>query len=607
MMSRQPHVVVALLAGLLCSAGGWAQPTLLGPGAYVDDAIVVDLTNPAIGSLGPVVPWLAGDTLGVPPTSTSVDCPFDCSTTVQVDLSNTIFGLELVRTDLQVTDGQLHLIQYLDVQLNDATNPAIVDLGNGSPRSCSPGDPCCAADGCPSDVCTVYSDPVPIRVEMVAEVDVADPDGPGGDPPVFDVNLYTAEHNAAQALSDTSLNSTCTGGTDLGLWLGAYLDTALTDLLQPRLTNFLENNAPNVLAATLPAAIGMLTMADSTDLQGAILDYGFYMADLELLPTGARLRADMAFDTPATHPCVAAFDPGGSVTSPNPLPEFVSHIPGDGRRYDVGAVVSDDAMNQILYAFWRTGLLCQTVDDSLGFPLDTSLLGLGLGDQVSRALDELFVEGPDKLVLRTVPTAVPVADFTTEADVRVWLNDMDMEFYGQYLGRLTHLFTVRANLGLDLYLSFTEYGELKVTVDVHTENLDPRFVASDLLPELSSAVERSFGGFIELGLSFAGGMLLGDVFVGPLAFNGLGLVDSTVQPVGGAGDYMELFGFLGEPSQGQSQGGLACFDCDISSCIDPAACSCSADGLRDAASGSFPASVLLLLFPLLVMAVARRP
>ena len=119
--------------------------------------------------------------------------------------------------------------------------------------------------------------------------------------------------------------------------------------------------------------------------------------------------------------CIAAFDEGGSLSVPSVRPEL-SALPAG---VNTAGLIADEFVNQLLYAVWRSGVLCYQLDDSsdLGLPINTSLLGIIGGD----GFDALFPEAKTLIVL-TEPIQPPTASFDGAHDVDLRVQGLNVNF-----------------------------------------------------------------------------------------------------------------------------------------------------------------------------------
>ena len=263
-------------------------------------------------------------------------------------------------------------------------------------------------------------------------------------------------------------------------------------------------------------------------------------------------------DQPAD--CILEYDVPGSLQTPSDMPALgESPLP---TPYHVGILASDDFVNQILFAAWQGGLLCYEVTDGLGFPIDTSLLGL----IAPGVFDEFFpTTGPLKLVIR--PEKPPTAVTTGSHDVEVDVDDLGLDMYAGVDGRLTRVagISLGATVGADLSFDGNT-GALGVAIDFGADDLMATVDYNELKPEGSAAIESGFGGLFEsIAGPIIGGLTDGLSFALP-GIEGLGLTSLELTAAGPSRDFIGGFGTIGNVAYSAPGSGCSCDSGEASSC-----------------------------------------
>ena len=156
---------------------------------------------------------------------------------------------------------------------------------------------------------------------------------------------------------------------------------------------------------------------------------------------------------------------------------------------------ADDFVNQVLYAAWKSGLLCQTLDDeligeTLPIGLDTRILPLFVGD----AFDVLFPE-PESVAFQLDPAAPPVVDFSGE-NMGLRLDELGFAVVTELENRKLRL--VQADLGLPVGFDVgfdPEVGAVSMAVDL-SAGAEAFVTYNEYMPGTEQSVEDALGGLL---------------------------------------------------------------------------------------------------------------
>lgn len=425
---------------------------------------------------------------------------------------------------------------------------------------------------------------------------------------------------------------------DTGCILGDALETLNgygIDLIGGVLDDVLDSQLGE-LETQLDDALGgfaqVLALEGETAVLDAVLEYKLEASDLEIDATGLRIGFTSQFSTPAYGLCVPKT--GAYVPSAHDAPPLTGVLPGTDAPYHVAITVSQDTVNQALFAAWQGGIFCLNLADLSPIPLDTGTL---LGQDIPEVLDEVWDE-PFVLDIRVSADTPPVAIFGGGPRI---LADLDIDVYGDELARLTrhwgHGAVAEVPISADI-----QNGDLIVDIGFDLEtSLGISVTYNEWLP---GAIPEQFAanlpGLISAGLSTQG-LDLEAGLVPPFAmpgFNGLTLTDLDVRVVGEENDYLGIFGWI-DPTQVSEfelgtidLGGLGCGDTGgggdivIPGCEDGAGCSAEETGCGTTEDGgcagcdggeeggcgcsttsrAAPRLFLLFLVPPLLLARRRR-
>lgn len=413
-------------------------------------------------------------------------------------------------------------------------------------------------------------------------------------------------------------------------------------------TAFEDTIAALMDEAVLAVNDGMLSLVteEPVDIaEGAVATLATSPEEIVVTPAGMEiiLGASMTAEgEPAA--CIAEFDPGSSAQTLSLRPAVGS----GGEHY--GAVISDEFVNQLLYATWRLGLFCLDPSDSdtldVGIPFDTTLLPLFSG----QVFTDLFPTA-EPLALGFVAQAPPEVDLRRTEGIGLALDDVALNLYAELDGRQVRLagMLMDVNVGADLPFDATT-GVLGLELDLDGTPEIPVLIAevvhNDLKPGQDDEIVAAVSGLLESTLVSA----IIDSFLGAglgyamPSYCAFGVTDADLTGVGAdtdwlatyawAGDvtYVGLGGCVGDSASGcgtdtgatgcdSPEEALGCtstvatgdtgMGCDPETC-DPAACADTGGGTVDgdlcgcSVSGSLQQRVMMLLVAGTLVLVRRR-
>jgi hypothetical protein len=542
--TRSLLLTLALTPLLLLARPGQAQDYLQ-PGAFIDEGIGLDITEQGFNSiLGLATDFLPPDlVIGSIPAQEIASIPFICDMTLAID--NLILHTDVQDISVEATPAGLVLQMNLDLWINSPEDPAIVTIECGSEY-----------------ICFLYSDPANIQIQMPLTMALATDPITGED--FIDVTLGELIHNIEAAMQNKIQMTDCAIGTFNG-WL-SLVGLNMFDLVVAQFVTELETTLAEETAnieIQIEDALRALWIEDSTDLMGSQLTYQVEPTAVEHNDAGLRLVLGAAFSA-ETAPCVARFpeaDLGSSYTA-SPIPAMTSAVPATGQAYDLAAMLSDDFTNQVLYAVWRGGAICQVVEDLGGTALTTSYLGLMLGLDYAERLDELL-GGEVTMLIRVVPEKPPVATFGGDYDIEIFAQGLGIEFYPVVRDRFARLATVAIDIAVGIDLGLAPDDALQIEVSLDTDNLNPRITYNEIAEDLNPAFEENFPGFVTVIIDSVGGSALENIAFGMPTFSGIGVTSLDAYGIGNSStllDWLALYVGLGETTGGESSGCEGCGD-----------------------------------------------
>jgi len=467
-------------------------------GEHVREGVVLQVPEHGLEDLADVVgtilpDLLAGEGLAIP----------------DVDEGVSGFGIKLsdLALDLAVDDVEIDTSQgVLDINAN-----LIVSVNNPNEKFDMEIEFFWVDSQCPG-----YVDPfgvtatIPITLQAIYSQDV--------DGRILDVSI--GELGVATDLELGDVNLDCGYGTFLDVldWLGLNLvDLVLGFAIGP------IQDQLGGLEAELEGALSATRIEQELDVNGAIVDLLIEPEDVNIDANGLEIVLRSRFDAEQAA-CVAASDPGFSAGSGLTYPDLVDVPFSDSVR----AVLTADMLNQAMYAFYRGGVLCYEVDESVlpaGLSLDSSFLGL----LSSNAFDDIIPES-QPIFIGTRPTSPPRIEPNGVDDLALRVDDLALDIHSELDGRMARVLTldIDVDAGVNVALNSTT-GELALDLDL-AEALHIS-VGQDVLVVGSEAqIVDAVNGVVANLLDTLLGPVLADLTGFQLpAFSGLGLTALNIE------------------------------------------------------------------------------
>ncbi len=507
-----PLFGLALVAAFPAAAETWA------PGETIEKAAYADLTPEGLNAISALIPALLPSGIEIPEVAD--EGGYWCFN-YAYGLAGAWVNIEVTNATITPGNGVLDITMNLMVSLNDPSDTfqLFYELA------------------CLDDTCDGYVDAFPVAVVTTMALEVVE-DGSGNN--ALDATIGAINVSYDLVNDDIHLDNCSVGDIEEVLgWFGL----SMYDLILGQLDSYLQDAVADIgptLEETIEEAFSSATIVQELELNGAVVNLALQPSDVIITPAGVRVQmsGSMAADAAA---CVAAYDPGGSPKTPT-APPAIGEVPSSvGSDFHVGLILSDDFTNQALYALWRGGLLCYSLEPGGAFPLDTSILNVLTGSVFA----ELFPE-TQPLTLQTAPAVPPTTSFSGGHDIDVNLTDLGLELYTQLDGREAKIVTVALSgvVGVDLGFDNTT-GELAVEVDLDPAALTPTVAYNEFFPEANADIEAgfagAFGGIVD---TVVGGLLEGLAFAMP-SFSGIGLSALEAGPLGGTADWLGAFAWVG--------------------------------------------------------------
>ena len=505
------------------------------PGATIQDAASIQVTQKGLDKMGTTLPLVFPSQIAVPDQTSSGSCP--------PDVTNIWIGVSVNDVQVTPTNGQLNLTLDLNVWINDATDPLHMS-------------------GCATSGCDLYVQPFPVTLTTSATAAVVYDSDLGHNvvqvdfgQPTFDEGLEEGAIQSVQG-SGFSFCSVSTIATILDA-SGFSLIDFVWQFAQPVLEAYVDYQVLPDLESQLQDALSAAYFSDTLDFGGVALQVEVQPQDVQITPDGIDVRAE-GFTDADQGACMVERDPGGSLRTDTPVPAI-----GDNpSSTEYAALVSDDIANQGLYSIWRSGLFCFDLSDpgsvSIPFPVNTSLLGLIGGE----GFTALF---PDSAPLDvfTSPDSPPTVDYTTSHDLVAQAHDLGIDFYADLDGRKARVLGVdlEADIPVDLDFDGTT-GKLGVNIGLSSDTVQVVPSMNEIVAGSDQTIEDNFGGILDVVIEqFLGGQLQDlNFYVPSLSTDSgghVGLSTLTASSAGG-GDWLRARAGIGLVAYDNSNAPSSC-------------------------------------------------
>ncbi len=253
--------------------------------------------------------------------------------------------------------------------------------------------------------------------------------------------------------------------------------------------------------------------------------------------------------------CVPLEEPLGSEFTPGDPPRFDATSPG-GFAYDAAATLSDDLVNQALFAAWHGGLLCQTLDSMGGEPMTTELLALA---GLTGPLKDLGVEGATPMLVVIKAYKTPVASYGTDPLVNVHVERLEISIFTEIMERTARLVALDLTADAGANLAVDPNNQLAISLAIDPANVVGTIAYGEPLGDDAEGLLGLLPVLIEQVAPALGGALPA-IDLGNLA--GVSLVNPEFVPQQGQGgvpnDTLGIYTGLAAAPGGCAAGGTGC-------------------------------------------------
>ena len=574
----------AALLSLLSVAHADAVPA----GTEIADALHVDITPAGLDAMGSLVPGLAPEDLPVDGISEGYDGLFgECWLGgYEATVDGLLIGLDFDNINITPNTGYLDAEITIYVSVNSSAEP----FSLYTELECIPSD------------CDGWVEPFEVNAFTEIALDVVvDDDGTQR----LDATIGELTVDYALTGDDVYLED-CPLGTVLDVF--AFIGLDIVDLILPAIGDALNDAvgdfAPE-LETTLEDAFSAATIDQELEVQDSTLRLAVRPGDVVIQPAGLRLTMAGLAEAAEVSDCIAEWDSGEFEAISSSSPSIGQPAEGIDPDHAANLMLSDEFGNQLMYALWQSGLLCYTVDEDLGFPIDTSLLGLLAGE----AFNPLFPEARP-MVIQTRPQQAPKLEFAAANDIGLVVDDLGLDFMAELDHRNARVLAIGLEVdgGLDVGFDDTT-GQLAIAFDLDAGSFNPSVTSNDFVPESTDTIEESFASVFS---GLVGGLLgdaLSDITFTVPGLEGIGITGMQVESAGPEGDWLGAYMWLGEVSYASAgcaeDGSGGCSDDGSGGCTELEVEGCSGGGC--ASSPRNQRRWLWLTFPVFLAVLRRRP
>ncbi|MBN2800184.1 MAG: hypothetical protein JXX28_13675 [Deltaproteobacteria bacterium] len=503
-----------MLLTLALLTNAQAAPIVWPAGHTVPDAVALHLTDAGLDKGAALVPaFIPTEPMDIPPMAEE-------GSFYSYSFSDGWVAFEVLGSDVQPGVDELVVVATGNAWVNDAADPFMLTY-----------------DALLSDECPGYVSPFPWEARIPFKFAVMSDK-------TVDVTIDHIDMTLDLTNEDIHLDCNI---TYLEMALDAFgysLYGMIIDMAQGEMETQLQEQIPD-LEAMLEDALNQARYDGTMAMGDITLHIKVEPHEINVTPAGLEYVLEGSVEGDTHHACVAAWDEGFSTAWGSPVPA----IADDPAGTELGVLLSDDFTNQALYSLWAGGLLCYDLasgDPNSPVPVDGGMVGLLAGEAVGAVVNE---DGP--AIIRTVPSAPPVAKFDGGHDLDIVIDPLGLDLFAEVDYRMARPLSVDllVDAGTDLILD-SATGELKVVIDMGAGSVETRVVSNEFAPEATAQIEAELGPKVISLLEPLLGSFVGDMSFALPAFEGLGMTSLDATAAGPDGDWLGLWATLGEVSYG---------------------------------------------------------
>ena len=468
----------AAVGAVAISSAAWAD--VLPAGGKIDKALTADLTPSGIDFLLDQGLTLLPDQMDVPSMSGSQSCLFsdvDYSVYPGPDAANN--GVSIDITSATVTPQQ----GYFTLSMNATVTGTGTDVdGEGDTHNfvvsrveySGCGTSCNQANGNWA-VLRLNATPIAVTTELDLQLTF---DPVTGDP-IIDASTPLSREDIA--LNMNGLDAAGCNSIDI---LVALLKGFVGDFVKDEIIKMVNEE----LLPAVETGFQDLRFDDEIALGSSSLHVKLLPSAFDINPDGVAVSMSSVIEATQPTTCVPVEPGAGSYFTPGSYPDY-STVSPSGFAFDAAASISDDLVNQAMFAAWHGGLLCQTLGEMGGEPLSIDMLALaGLGGP----LNKLGVQDGAPMMIVIKGYEPPIGSFGGDSEITLGVKNLEISIFTVVQERMARIvaLNLQADAGIDLDIDAANV--LTIALDLAPEDLLGTVTYSEPIGEEAAA------GLIEL-------------------------------------------------------------------------------------------------------------
>ena len=438
----------------------WADIPL---GQQIEHAAHIDIPPDGFSALTDILPQVLPAVIPAEPTQGGGGSG-GCFLEYAYDIDNLWVGVNVDSASLIPQNNYLTLNADIAISVNDSADPFAIIL----------------EAVCTTSDCSGYVTPFPANIQARVDLALVDLDGDGRQ----EIDASISGLEVSYDVTGDNVTLDCAVGWILGSLnsIGVDVYSFVLDRVYPLIEAEIYEELPE-LELIIEEAFVNAIISEEIELGDGTLMIDLYPNSLVIQNEGLRMVFSGSTTTEEASECVAAYDTLASKET-----TAASNALGDlAVDAALGISLSDDFVNQALYNVWRSGLLCQRIDQDT-FALDTSILNL----LTNEAFIELFPES-EPMVLQIDPRVSPTLNMDVEDDVGIHVEEMGLEFYAELDFRQARILSVDIETDLGLNLPFdANTGEIRGEINIDSERISSTVQHNEFVPSASSDIETNF-------------------------------------------------------------------------------------------------------------------
>lgn len=266
---------------------------------------------------------------------------------------------------------------------------------------------------------------------------------------------------------------------------------AAIDLLEGVLGNFIGNfvkdeiikQVNETLIPAIEEGFEAVRYDDTLSLAGKDLAVAIKPSALSIRTDGMSMSMSSMIGAVEPTTCVPLDGVQGSDFTPGDPPVFGEYSPS-GFAYDAAAAISDDLVNQALFAAWHGGLLCQTLSQLGDTQLNTDLLAIA---GLSGPLEKLHVTAGTPIIVIIKGYEPPKGTFGGDHTINIGLKRLEISIFTEVEERTARILALDLTVDAGADLIIDANNVLNVQLAIAPENILGAVVYSEPVGEEGAA------------------------------------------------------------------------------------------------------------------------